>query len=296
MEKTARRESVKSKKSFTLVEVIFTISIIGILLAILLPAMDAIKFAARKVKDMSNLKKIAEAWRECTINRGWLIDGVEILGVQGDDDNGTRKISVFMEQLAGLNQKNISDMVLNDSNVYISPGDKYASKLNYETITYFCTSGWQLNQIIYIGTYGPKYGALASTSNFMTTKEVRHISYCFVCGLSADVPLNTTPLGFTRGLREDGKWDERAGLYGSKGGYVVYCDGHVTWFDGDQPARFLKWDGSGYSSDIRDAVPGGTINTGVFITCSNKGIKTDYKSDNKLVILYHPGAGSPPST
>jgi prepilin-type processing-associated H-X9-DG protein len=42
------------------------------------------------------------------------------------------------------------------------------------------------------------------------------------------VPLATTPLAFTRGLKIDGTWDEKYGLYGSKGGYVVFCDGHVT--------------------------------------------------------------------
>ncbi|MDR2813017.1 MAG: hypothetical protein LBB05_04530, partial [Puniceicoccales bacterium] len=99
-------------------------------------------------------------------------------------------------------------------------------------------------------------------------------------------PLETTPFGFTRGLREDGKWDEKAGLYGSKGGYVIYCDGHVTWFDGSKPAKFLKWDQSGYTNDIREAVPSSS-----WITCGNPGTKTNYKSDGKLVILYHAGTG-----
>jgi prepilin-type processing-associated H-X9-DG protein len=116
------------------------------------------------------------------------------------------------------------------------------------------------------------------------------ISYCLVMGLPVYAPLETTPLGFTRGLRKDGKWDEKAGLYGSKGGYVVYCDGHVVWFDGSRPAKFLKWDQSGYTSDIREAVP-----DSVFISCCNGNGTIDYKSDGKsadqLVILYHAGTG-----
>jgi hypothetical protein len=111
-------------------------------------------------------------------------------------------------------------------------------------------------------------------------------SYCFVLNLPAHVPLDTTPLGFTRGLRADGKWDEKAGLYGSKGGYVVYCDGHTTWFDGSKPAKFLHWNGKQYTSDIRQTVPNDTV-----ITCGNPGVNANYKSDGELVILRHAGTG-----
>jgi prepilin-type processing-associated H-X9-DG protein len=73
--------------------------------------------------------------------------------------------------------------------------------------------------------------------------------------LPLNVPPATTPLAFTRGLCKDGTWDEQVGLYGSKGGYVVFCDGHVTWVDGSRPAKFLKWDQSGYAANICEAVP-----------------------------------------
>jgi hypothetical protein len=56
-------------------EIVFTITIIGILLAICLPVMSSIKLSVQKVKDVFNLQKIAAAWRECTINRGWVIFG-----------------------------------------------------------------------------------------------------------------------------------------------------------------------------------------------------------------------------
>jgi prepilin-type processing-associated H-X9-DG protein len=272
MDRTSIKDGIqeyrKSKsKSFTLVEIVFTISIIGILLAILLPAMSAIKLSAQKVKDVSNLKKIAEAWRECAINRGWTF---------GEGEIG---VTIFMEQLAGRGKPSASDMVLNDANVYISPGDKYASKLKrgIETLTYL-DSYWGVNYM----------DVLDNTSSFMNSLSynAQRISYCIVCNLPANAPLGTTPFAFTRGLREDGKWDEKAGLYGSKGGYVVYCDGHVTWFDGSKPAKFLKWDQSDYTNDIRGAVPNSS-----WIACGNDGTKTDYKSDGKLVILYHAGTG-----
>ncbi|MDR1907113.1 MAG: prepilin-type N-terminal cleavage/methylation domain-containing protein [Puniceicoccales bacterium] len=262
---------MEKRKSFTLVEIVFTVSIIGILLAILLPAMSAIKLSAKKVKDLSNLQKIAEAWRECVINRGWTIDGKD------PDNPSSRGISVFQDQLGGRGKTNISDMVLNDPYIYISPGDKYASKIIKETITQFN------NEKV---TYTQRCSEAAVT-NFMISNGYI-ISYCFAMDLPAYVPLNTTPLGFTRGLREDGKWDEKAGLYGSKGGYVIYADGHVTWFEGDKPAKFLKWDKSGYTSDIRETVPNST-----WITCTNdiNKVKAAYKGENSLAIICQAGTG-----
>jgi hypothetical protein len=167
-------------------------------------------------------------------------------------------------------------MVFNDPHAYISSGDKYASKIEHESI---CTI--QNNAIIYTG-------AFSATSNFMSSGStgMQRASYCVAVNLPAHVPLDTTPFGFTRGLREDGTWDETAGLYGSKGGYVVYCDGHTVWFDGSRPAKFLKWDQSGYTSDIRQTVP-----NSVWITCGNEGTKTNYVGDGQLVILYHAGTG-----
>jgi hypothetical protein len=108
------QKNAKSKKSFTFVEIVFRISVIGILLAILLPGMNPIKLAATSVKDMSNEKNIAEGWRECTINRGWVTDGIETQGVLGDGDCRALKVSIFAEQFAGVGKDSASDTILND--------------------------------------------------------------------------------------------------------------------------------------------------------------------------------------
>ncbi|MDR2371649.1 MAG: type II secretion system GspH family protein [Puniceicoccales bacterium] len=271
-DKTTKRKKYKNK-SFTLLEIVFTITIIGILLAICLPAMSAIKLNAQKLKDQSNLQTIAKAWYECAVNRGWTIDGREMDG----PNKGTPAISIFVDQLAGRGKTNVSDMVLNDPHIYVSPGDKYASKMIKESVNQF------IGGVI---TYTGLCSGEAIVTNFMTPNGGYILSYCLMMGLPAYAPLNTTPFAFTRGLRIDGKWDEKAGLYGSKGGYVVYCDGHITWFDGSKPAKFLKWDQSGYTSNIREAVPNST-----WITCGNPGIETNYTSNGQLVILYHVGTG-----
>ncbi|MDR2200690.1 MAG: prepilin-type N-terminal cleavage/methylation domain-containing protein [Puniceicoccales bacterium] len=261
---------MRKSKAFTLIEVIFVIAIIAILSAILLPGISKLKQCAQKLRDVSHLRKIAEAWRECTVNRGWIINGV----VSGD--SGKRWVIVFAEQLAGRGRKDISNVVLNSASIYISPGDKYASKIRKEYLCYINNA----NKIITNSD-----NCYTRITNFMISNEML-ISYCLVMNLPPNIPLDTTPLGFTRGLREDGKWDEKGGLYGSSGGYVVYCDGHVVWFDGSKPAKFLKWDKSGYTSNIREAVPNTT-----FIACCNGNGNTSYTSDGSVVILFHAGTG-----
>jgi prepilin-type N-terminal cleavage/methylation domain-containing protein/prepilin-type processing-associated H-X9-DG protein len=264
-------KNIKRKKAFTLVEIIFTISIIGILLAILLPAMGAIKLSAKKVKDMSNLKKIAEAWKECVVNRGWTISS----GNSGQDFWAT----ALVENLAGVGRASVTDMVLNDPYVYISSGDKYASKVVKNMICRFDDAAE--GKVVAVGN--PLDGGLpfsAVNSNLFSGNFL--LSYCLIAhGPVADIPIETTPLAFTRGLCTDGTWDEEAGLYGSKGGYVAFCDGHVTWFDGNKPARFLKWDQSGYTSDIRYAVP-----KGAWITCCGQNM---YRGNNDRLIFWDYG-------
>ncbi|MDR2812555.1 MAG: prepilin-type N-terminal cleavage/methylation domain-containing protein, partial [Puniceicoccales bacterium] len=222
------RSAVKGKsksKSFTLVEIVFTISIIGILLAILLPAMSAIKVSAQKVKDVSNLKKIAEAWKEYAINRGYSMNLLKGAG-WGYTDYG----NWFALSLAGGTQDPDrfypSKCILNDPNVYVSPGDKYSTVIKDSIIQEAGNrEGGGLTQ-------PTAWKHISGTDFDIPNGGCGLFSYCTIANLDGSVPLATTPLAFTRGLKTDGTWDEKYGLYGSKGGYVVFCDGHTTWLDG----------------------------------------------------------------
>jgi prepilin-type processing-associated H-X9-DG protein len=202
--------------------------------------MNSIKLSAQKVKDVSNLQKIAEAWKEYTINRG------NALNI-GSMDYGMW----FALSLAGAIENGYkfdrSKSVLNDPSVYISSNDKYASK----AIDIHIVRGDEDKEVS--GLFFNFGFSNAVTSDFDSGGFI--FSYCTIVNLNGSVPLTTTPLAFTRGLKTDGTWDEKYGLYGDKGGYVVFCDGHVTWFDGSRPAKFLHWNGQQYTTDIRQAVP-----------------------------------------
>jgi prepilin-type processing-associated H-X9-DG protein len=250
-------------------EIVTVIAIIAAIAGITVPAYKAIKQSVQKMVDVSHLKKIGAAWYECAINRRWKIDGMP-------DDRflPCLQFTSFARQLAGDGKTDPSDMVLNDASVYISLGDKLASKVKGKKVITYINNG--------IITWAEPY---TYVTNVIVNNEFA-FSYCFVINLPADCPLETTPLGYTRGLKKDGTWDEEIGLYGSKGGYVLYADGHVKWFNGDKPALFLKWDQSGYTHDIREAVPNDT-----WLACCNYLAKEAYKGETAQVIVYQSGTG-----
>lgn len=74
-----------------------------------------------------------------------------------------------------------------------------------------------------------------------------------------------TPILWTRGLKSDGKWDKDEGVFGDKGGFIVFADMSVKWFDSlrddDNPRGVLKRYGETMPTfDINGAVRGGSKN------------------------------------
>jgi prepilin-type processing-associated H-X9-DG protein len=117
-----------------------------------------------------------------------------------DGKGGTIIAASKTEWINALAQKGY----INDPNIYCFPGDSGATAM---------TSGWKIGD------------ALAADKT---------LSVELIGGIPSDAPLSTTPIAFTRGIPEatatGTKWPSD-GVYGSKGGYIAFLDGHVEWYE-----------------------------------------------------------------
>jgi prepilin-type N-terminal cleavage/methylation domain-containing protein len=108
-----RRSSTLRNKAFTLVELLVVIAIIGILIALLLPAIQASREAARRMQCSNNLKQIGAAVLTHVSSQGHYPSGGWGYRWLGDPDRGFAKQQpggVFYNILPGLEQQKLHDM------------------------------------------------------------------------------------------------------------------------------------------------------------------------------------------
>jgi prepilin-type N-terminal cleavage/methylation domain-containing protein/prepilin-type processing-associated H-X9-DG protein len=226
-------DGVKGRKGFTLIELLIAIAVIGILMSLLIPAVNKVMESARRTKGANSLKQIATAYNQYC----------------NDDVNG-RNIS---GATSGLDWALVLARTgyLNDPNMYTFSGDSGATKVMKKVIVdpdSKDNKAW--------GESGPE-----------------EFSVYLISDIPAGAPLSTTPIAFTRGIPDNtndksgssstvAKWPS-SGVYGDKGGHIAFLDGHVEWFDDlgpdDDGGKLMKWGGSGATNDILKAIPGKAV-------------------------------------
>ncbi len=123
-------KSQKSKSAFTLVELLVVITIIGILIALLLPAVQAAREAARKLQCANQLKQVALACMNHEEAQGFLPTGGWGNAWSGDPDRGFDQKQPggwFFNILPYMERQAIHDLGLNGN---ATNGDFDASKAN----------------------------------------------------------------------------------------------------------------------------------------------------------------------
>ena len=216
---------MNNKNGFTLLELVTVIAIIGILAAVLFPAISSALTLATQMVGGNNLRQIALAYVQ-TQGRSIRLD------YEKDIYKAADWASVLAEKAE-----------LNNPSIYCFKEDylvKQVSGAPPKIIGWARGGEWEMDE--YFSNYP--------------------LSVTVIVGVQG-AP-STTPIAFTRGLDpETGCWKEArgedGGVYGRRGGYIAFSDGHVEFFENlvDPENQLVHYETGKPTGDIREAVPPG---------------------------------------
>lgn len=199
---------MKNKKTprsgFTLIELLTVIAIIGILAAILIPAVGKVREVANKSKSSSNMRSIAVSYATYSTSGGRVRT---LTKAKMDNDS-----DISYSEVAGVAQFLAKQSDLTDASIWIIESDPAVAAYD--------------NVLPVIVGFRDDQNAFNTSEEWVADVPV---GYDFAIGVSGNAPTSTTPLLWTRALTTAGTWgkDSPWGL----GGHIAYLDGHVSFYN-----------------------------------------------------------------
>lgn len=215
----------RSVSAFTLIELLTVIAIIGILAAILIPTIGAVREKAQRAVDANNLREIVKAAM-----------------IYAADNN---------DRLPDPDALLAANAVTGGSKVYLWPGVLAKNNVLTDPTFYFAK-----NDPHFAGIYPAAVVDPTSTGRKQvdTAFAAAGLSWEFVGGLRMGDP-SSTPVAYTRGLQSaTGTWDIDSGVYKDSGGFVAYLGGNVV-FQSSAEGLFTSNTSGQKVSNVRNAIP-----------------------------------------
>lgn len=218
----------RRKTGFTLIELLTVIAIIGVLAAIIIPAVGGVLDNAKRSAAQASLKGIAIGYKNFAtggsrartiINGGW-------------QEGQTRASN------SGQWAQVLADFAdVNEAPVYFI--DSAADVAGLASIP----------KIILAGDPPSPVSEWSNATQF--------ISYNMAINIPPTGSGNVTPVIWTKGLQGNGSWSNNPteSPWGSAGGHIAFADGHVEWFD-DTENQLIDPANGNTTSDIGTAVGG----------------------------------------